>query len=179
MTGERVILVDHNDTPTGTAEKLAAHREGLLHRAFSVLVLDTRGHALIQRRADGKYHSAGLWSNTCCSHPRPGETTIDAARRRLNEEMGFECPLEPAGSVLYRAPVGPGLVEHEYDHLFLGTWTGTPEPDPAEVSDWRWAPLPGLRRELLHHPERFTFWFRVAVREMDDRRSLPRPDRNG
>ena len=170
---DRVILVDDRDRPIGTAEKLAAHRDGRLHRAFSVLVLNERGEMLLQRRAAGKYHSAGLWSNTCCSHPRPGEETESAAHRRLREEMGFDCPLEPAGALVYRADVGGGLVEHEYDHLYLGRFDGEPVPAPEEASAWRWVDPGALRREVAERPERFTPWFRLALRDLDARGLLP------
>ena len=165
--GERVILVDRRDTPIGTADKLEAHRTGALHRAFSVFVQNQRGEMLLQRRARTKYHSGGLWSNTCCSHPRPGEDTGEAVRRRLREEMGFDCPTDRVASLIYRADVGGGLVEHEYDHLFLGRWDGAPSPDPAEVEDWRWVAPADLRAELERAPERFTYWFRIAFRQLD------------
>jgi isopentenyl-diphosphate Delta-isomerase len=177
---ERVILVDRADRPVGTAEKLAAHRSGSLHRAFSVLVRDGDGRVLLQRRALDKYHSPGLWSNTCCSHPRPGEPTIAAAHRRLVEEMGFDCPLRPVGSLLYRARVGAGLVEHEYDHVLVGHWEGTPVPDPAEVADWRWADLPDLGRAVRWNSSLFTPWFRLllprleALLRAEDRRGCAR-----
>jgi len=135
--GERVVLVDERDREVGTAPKLAAHEDGALHRAFSVFVLNGHGELLLQRRADTKYHSAGLWTNTCCGHPRPGEPVAAAARRRLREEMGFDCEPAPAGTFVYRAEVG-GLVEHEYDHVFVGRHETDPLPDPAEVSEWRW-----------------------------------------
>lgn len=170
---DHVILVDANDRPLGTAEKLAAHRAGQLHRAFSVFVLNDADELLLQRRADGKYHSGGLWSNTCCSHPRPGEATEDAARRRLVEELGFSCPLEHAFAMVYRAEVGSELVEYEYDHVFLGRWSGSPRPDPSEVSEWRWIPLDSLREEVARSPGRFTYWFRVALLELDGRGLLP------
>lgn len=169
---DQVILVDPHDRPVGTAEKLMAHRTGLRHRAFSVLVRNEEGELLLQRRAEGKYHSGGLWSNTCCSHPRPGEYTTTAARRRLFEEMGFDCPVTPVGSLIYRAEVGSGLVEHEYDHLFLGHWDGEPVPDPAEVSEWRWVPVAKLLDEVARHPGRFTVWFRALLRELRDRGML-------
>lgn len=169
---DRVILVDEHDRPTGTAEKISAHRAGRLHRAFSVFVINDAGEILLQRRAGGKYHSAGLWSNTCCSHPRPGEPTTAAAHRRLREEMGFDCPLEPAGVLLYRADLD-GLVEHEYDHLLVGRWTGTPDPEPAEVSDWRWVAPADLYGEIARHPERFTAWFRPALRRLHEGGALP------
>lgn len=160
---ERVILVDENDESLGTAEKLAVHEEGRLHRAFSVFVVDDQGHLLLQRRAWGKYHSGGLWTNTCCSHPRPGESVQAAARRRLQEEMGFECEVEPAGTLLYRADVGGGLIEHEYDHLLVGRWTGAPVPEPHEVAGWRWVEPDALAAEVAATPDRFTTWFRLAL----------------
>jgi isopentenyl-diphosphate Delta-isomerase len=166
MTAEQVILVDDADSPLGTAPKLAVHRDGRLHRALSVLVLNRGGELLIQRRAAGKYHSAGLWANTCCSHPRPHEATADAAHRRLQEEMGFDCPLEPAGALVYRAEVGGGLIEHEYDHLFLGRWDGTPRPDPAEVGGWRWVHPSDLVAWIRARPQDFAPWFPLAVRKL-------------
>ena len=169
---ERVILVDGEDNAIGTADKLEAHRKGQLHRAFSVFVLDDAGRMLLQRRAEGKYHSGGLWSNACCSHPRPGEATEDAAARRLVEEMGIDCRPEPAFELVYRADVGGGLVEYEYDHIFLGHWTGEPSPDPAEVSEWRWVSLSELKQEVALHPRHFTYWFRVALLELEARNLL-------
>ena len=170
---DRVILVDSEDRPIGTEEKLAAHEKGVLHRAFSVFVLNDRDEMLLQQRADGKYHSSGLWSNTCCSHPRPGEATGDAARRRLEEEMGFTCDVEPAFALVYRAEVGGGLIEHEYDHVLLARWNGDPTPDPGEVKGWRWVEPAELRREVRLNPERFTYWFREALGELDARGLLP------
>lgn len=170
---EHVILVNERDEPVGTAEKLAAHESGRLHRAFSVFILNGAGELLLQRRAVGKYHSPGLWSNACCSHPRPGEGTAAAAHRRLGEELSFDCGLEHVGSFLYRADVGNGLVEHELDHLFLGYWDGTPIPAPEEVGAVRWLGLPELRREIGDSPEAFTYWLRVALRELERRGALP------
>jgi isopentenyl-diphosphate delta-isomerase len=159
---ERVVLVDENDSETGTLEKQRAHTEGRLHRALSVFVFNARGEMLLQRRALAKYHSGGLWTNTCCSHPRPGEPVHQAAHRRLREEMGIDCPLEPAFEFTYRAQVGPELVEHEYDHVFVGRYDGEPVPAPDEVDDWRWAPVDALAREVAASPERFTPWFRIV-----------------
>jgi isopentenyl-diphosphate Delta-isomerase len=168
MPSEMVVLVDPNDAPVGTQEKLAAHEQGQLHRAFSVFVFDKHGRMLLQRRASGKYHSAGLWSNTCCGHPRPGEDTAAGARRRLREEMGVDCTLKPAFTFLYRADVGGGLTEHEYDHVFTARCDETPLPDPSEVGEWRWIAPDELSAELEAHPERFTFWFReVFGRALD------------
>jgi isopentenyl-diphosphate Delta-isomerase len=166
---ERVILVDTQDRPTGEAGKLRAHREGLLHRAFSVFVVNSAGELLLQRRAAAKYHSPGLWSNACCGHPRPGEATAAAAGRRLGEELGLTCALRPAGGFVYRAVVpgregAPPLIEHEYDRVFLGQWDGEPEPDPVEVSAWRWVAPRALRRAIRRAPERFTPWLPMALR---------------
>lgn len=166
---ERVILVNERDEEIGTEAKLAAHRSGVLHRAFSVFVTNGRGEMLLQRRAAGKYHSAGLWSNACCGHPRQGEGVGEAAARRLGEEMGFRCALRPAYSFVYRAELGEGLVEHELDHVFLGAFDGTPEPDAGEVSEWRWVAPDALRTEMARAPETFTPWFRMAVPELAER----------
>jgi isopentenyl-diphosphate delta-isomerase len=163
---EDVVLVDENDLEVGTLEKLRAHAEGRLHRAFSVFVFDGQGRMLLQRRAAEKYHSGGLWSNTCCSHPRPGESLEKAVRRRLREEMGFDCPLRFAFSFVYRADVGGGLIEHEYDHVYVGRYDGDPQPNPDEVEGWRWATVDEVRREVEARPDDFTFWFRIVFREV-------------
>ena len=172
MSG-RVILVDAEDNAIGTADKLEAHRAGRLHRAFSVFIFNDRGEMLLQQRAEGKYHSGGLWSNACCSHPGPGEATESAARWRLQEEMGFTCPIEHVSELVYRTDVGGGLIEYEYDHLFVGRWNGRPGPDPAEVADWRWVPMEELETEVAQHPRRFTYWFRVALLELQSEDRLP------
>ncbi len=172
MAAEQLILVDADDREIGVGEKLGTHREGALHRAFSVFVFDRRGRLLLlQKRAATKYHSAGLWSNTACGHPRPGEATETAARRRLREEMGFDCELREAFAFLYRAEVGGALVEHEYDHVFVGAYGGEPAPDPAEVADWRWVSTGELRRALREEPRRYTRWLKLAV-EGEHRRAL-------
>jgi isopentenyl-diphosphate delta-isomerase len=163
---ETVVLVDEDDREVGLAPKLEAHERGVLHRAFSVFVLNGRGEVLLQRRADGKYHSGGLWTNTCCGHPRPGEPVADAARRRLREEMGFDCALAPAGAFVYRADVGRGLREHEYDHVFIGRHDLPPAPDADEASDWRWQSPESALAEAEEYPERFTTWFPLALREL-------------
>jgi isopentenyl-diphosphate Delta-isomerase len=158
-----VVLVDERDTPLGTLEKQQAHREGRLHRAVSVLVFNGRGDTLLQRRARSKYHSGGQWTNACCSHPLPGEPVEDAARRRLAEEMGIHAEVVPAFVFTYRAEVGGGLMEHEYDHVFLARWDGQPEADPAEVDEWRWAPAAGLPDAAARLPGEFTPWFRMIL----------------
>ena len=158
-----MILVDEQDRELGSCEKLRAHAEGALHRAFSVFVFDGSGRLLLQKRAGGKYHSGGLWSNTACGHPRPGEGTEAAARRRLREEMSFDCELREAFSFLYRAELAGGLVEHEYDHVFVGRFEGSPRPDPSEVEDWEWVTLDELRRLLREEPARYSRWLKLAV----------------
>jgi isopentenyl-diphosphate delta-isomerase len=160
---ERVILVDENDVEIGAAGKLEVHRTGVLHRAFSVFVVSSRGEMLLQRRAHDKYHCGGLWSNTACGHPRPGEDTRAAAIRRTREEMGFTCDLQHASVMLYRTDVGGGLLEHEYDHLFVGEFDGVPSPSTAEVAEWRWVDRDALLAEVAADQSRFTPWFRLAL----------------
>lgn len=156
---EQVVLVDGDDRETGTAGKMAAHRDGALHRAFSVMVWNRAGEVLLQRRADGKYHSGGLWTNACCGHPRPGEAVSAAANRRLHEEMGFSCPLEEFGTITYRADLDQGLVEHEFVHVFRGTYDGDMALNPEEVSAVRWIRPDALLQSLDATPEIFTAWF--------------------
>lgn len=157
----KVVLVDNTDQAVGTADKRRAHLKGWLHRALSVFVFDEAGRLLLQKRASEKYHSGGQWSNTCCSHPQPGEAPIDAATRRLSEEMGFSCSLSPAFTFTYRASVGPNLIEHEYDHVFTGIVKDVvPEPDPTEVADWAWVTSSALRNDVSANPDRYTIWFR-------------------
>jgi isopentenyl-diphosphate delta-isomerase len=165
---ERVILVDENDREVGTMEKLEAHERGALHRAISIFVFDPEGRVLLQRRAMGKYHCPGLWANTCCSHPRPGETPLMAARRRLGEELGMSCDLRFVGKVLYEAPVGNGLIEHELVSAFIGHSTVPVVPDPSEVMEVRHVDPEALRREIEEAPERFAPWFKIYVREYFD-----------
>lgn len=161
---EQVILVDEQDRELGACEKLQAHRDGALHRAFSIFVFDPAGRLLLQKRAAGKYHSGGLWSNTCCGHPRPGEATPVAARRRLREEMNFDCELSEAFSFLYRAELDGALVEHELDHVFVGELAGDPPaPDPSEAEGWRWVSMSELRRGLREEPASYSYWLKVAV----------------
>jgi isopentenyl-diphosphate Delta-isomerase len=167
-TEEQVVLVNEQDEALGTMNKLDAHRQGILHRAFSVFVFNDRGEVLMQRRAYGKYHSGGLWTNTCCSHPRNGEPTPIAAARRLAEEMGIRCRLEQAFTFLYKADVGQGLIEHELDHVFIGTDEGPARPDPAEVSDTAWMSPADLDAALTEHPEQFTAWLRLCWPRVKD-----------
>jgi isopentenyl-diphosphate delta-isomerase len=163
MATEQLILVDAQDREVGVGEKMQAHAEGALHRAFSVFVFDAEKRLLLQKRARTKYHSGGLWSNTACGHPRPGEMTLAAARRRLREEMGFDCELSRAFGFLYRAELDNRLVEHEYDHVFVGRFDGVPAPDASEVEDWRWLSVGQLRRELRERPEEYSYWLSLAL----------------
>jgi isopentenyl-diphosphate Delta-isomerase len=168
-SGERVVLVDADDRELGTEEKLAAHRSGSLHRALSIFLFDRRGRVLLQQRALSKYHSGGLWANACCSHPRPGESVLAAASRRLREELGIACPLEPAFGFVYRAALGNGLIEHEYDHVLLGRFDGEPEPNPDEVAAWRWVEPALLAAELRDDPSRYCAWLPLAFAELERR----------
>ena len=159
---EEVILVDESDIPVGRMEKLEAHRKALLHRAFSVFIFNTNEEMLLQRRAPGKYHSPGLWTNACCSHPRPGEDNLPAAARRLQEELGFVTELKELFSFTYRSEFGNGLTEFEFDHVFVGRYDGLVRPDPLEVSDHAWRSLDEIRASLRSHPDSYTTWFHLA-----------------
>jgi isopentenyl-diphosphate Delta-isomerase len=161
---EEVIVVDEKDQEIGRAEKLKAHEEGVLHRAFSIFIFNSQNEMLIHQRAHHKYHSGGLWTNACCSHPRPGEATEDAAHRRMLEELGFDCPLTYLFPLLYRAEVSETLIEHEYDHIYIGRFEGQNiDPNPAEVASLRWISLAALQEETRLHPEHFTAWFLLAL----------------
>jgi isopentenyl-diphosphate delta-isomerase len=160
---DSVVLVDANDRVVGRAPKLEVHEQGRLHRAFSVFVFDRAGRVLLQQRAPGKYHSGRLWTNTCCGHPRPGEPVAAAGRRRLREEMGFACPLQEVHAFVYRAEVGNGLIEHEYDHVLVGRFDGTPQPAPGEAMAWRWSSVADVRADLARHPDRYTKWLAPAL----------------
>lgn len=159
---EKVVLVDENDRETGIMEKIEVHRRGLLHRAFSVFILDSKGKLLLQRRSWDKYHSPGLWTNTCCSHPRPGEAVADAATRRLNEEMGITCYLEESFTFIYRAEFENGLTEHEFDHVLVGVSDDKPTPDPREVDSYKYTDLEELEKDMADNPHDYTVWFRIA-----------------
>ncbi len=160
---ELVVLVDEYDRETGCAEKLEAHRKGLLHRAVSVLIHDGEGRQLLQKRQHGKYHSQGQWSNACCSHPRPGETPAAAAKRRLQEEMGFTCPLQLLFTTIYRHDVGNGLIEHELVHVFCGQYNGAVTPNPAEADGYQWLALAALTADIERAPEDYTAWLRIYL----------------
>jgi isopentenyl-diphosphate delta-isomerase len=157
---ELILLVDADDRIIGTGEKLETHRRGALHRAFSVIVWNSGGRLLLQKRAAGKYHSGGLWTNACCGHPRPKEHVKAAARRRLREEMGFTCKLSPLGTITYRAELDGGMVEHEIVHVFRGFYDGAVTPDPTEAEDYRWLSLADVRVDMTSRPDRYSVWLR-------------------
>ncbi len=166
MAQEYVILVDKEDNQIGTMEKMEAHVNPTLHRAFSVFIFNGAGELLLQQRAGHKYHSPLLWTNTVCSHPRDGETTIDAAHRRILEEMGMDCEFEEAFSFLYKADVGQGLTEYEYDHVFIGTSDIEPNINPDEVESWKYVELQWLERDMQSNPDEYTEWFKIALSEV-------------
>ena len=162
---EEVVLVDPSDRQLGAMEKLEAHRKGLLHRAISVFVFNSRGELLLQKRASSKYHGGGLWTNTCCSHPRVNETPSDAAKRRLKEEMGIDTQPVFSHTFLYKAEVGQGLTEHELDHVYTATHDGLPQLDPAEAEDWRYIDEATLRSEVKSDPEKFSAWIKIILND--------------
>lgn len=162
-----LVLVNEQDNPVGTMEKMEAHEKGLLHRAFSVLIFNEQGELLLQQRAHNKYHCGGLWTNTCCSHPYPGEEVKDAALRRLKEEMGIECDLQKSFDFIYRAEFDNGLTEHEYDHVFFGVFSGEPVINIDEVADWKYLSPEALKKDLAKNPDHYTPWFKIIVAEMD------------
>ena len=165
---ERVILVDENDKEMGTEEKMKAHVENKMHRAISVFVFNSKGEMMLQRRAMSKYHSPGLWSNTCCTHPRLGEENIDAAKRRLKEEMGFECELKEIFSFTYNIELGKNLYENEFDHVFFGTFDGEPNLNPDETDDYKFVSIAELEKDAKENPDNYTYWFRVALERVLD-----------
>jgi isopentenyl-diphosphate delta-isomerase len=157
-----VILVDENDVPTGTMEKIEVHQKALLHRAFSVFIFNSKGEMLLQQRAAQKYHSPLLWTNTCCSHPAPGEDIVYAASKRLKEEMGFTTQLEKVFEFIYKAPFDNGLTEYEYDHVFIGEYDGVIIPDIDEVNSYQHQSPESIDADLQLFPEKYTEWFKIA-----------------
>jgi isopentenyl-diphosphate Delta-isomerase len=168
MEFEFVILVNENDQEVGQMEKLEAHQKGALHRAFSILIFNSKNELLLHQRADDKYHSGGLWTNTCCSHPRIGEETLDAANRRLNEEMGFNTQLTPAFKFIYIAELDAGLTEHELDHVFIGHFEGDFIPNPKEVQNTKWLSISQIQKEINALPESYTEWFKILMTEYEE-----------
>jgi isopentenyl-diphosphate Delta-isomerase len=166
---EMLILVDENDNQVGTGEKMDVHRKGRLHRCFSVFVYDAQGRVMLQKRAASKYHSGGLWTNTCCSHPRVGEDLEEAVHRRLVEEMGFDCALEEVFTFIYRAELDHGLTEHEFDHVFVGTYDGELTPNPEEADGYTWETPEFIAADMKRHPERYTVWSIIAFDKLIER----------
>jgi isopentenyl-diphosphate Delta-isomerase len=164
---EKVILVNENDQAIGTMEKMEAHEKALLHRAFSVFIFNSKNEMLIHQRAFSKYHSGGLWTNACCSHPRENETAEQAAHRRLEEEMGFDCDINHQFSFVYKAELDQGLTEHEFDHVFTGIYENEIKPNPEEVAAFKYISISDLKKDLSTHPERYTEWFKIAFKQLD------------
>jgi isopentenyl-diphosphate delta-isomerase len=163
-----VILVDAKDQVVGKMEKLEAHRKGLLHRAFSVFVFNSNKELLLQKRAIGKYHSEGLWTNTCCSHPSPNESLVNAGKRRLQEEMGFSCELKSTFSFIYNVKLDNELIEHELDHVLIGAYNENPVINSEEASDFSWENLETLKTKIRLHPSDYTSWFKIIINEHYD-----------
>lgn len=161
---EKVILVDENDNAIGSEGKLKAHQKGKLHRAFSIFVFNSKGKLILQKRNKSKYHSGGMWSNTCCGHPRPGENIEKAAHRRLKEEMGFECDLKEIFSFTYNVKIGK-LSENEYDHVFVGKFDGYPNPDSEEIDEWKWMSKEELKRGIKQS-NAYTHWFKISIKKV-------------
>ncbi|WP_248723552.1 isopentenyl-diphosphate Delta-isomerase [Seonamhaeicola sp. ML3] len=161
MEEEKVILVNENDEQIGLMPKMEAHKKAVLHRAFSVFVFNDKNELMLQQRALDKYHSPGLWTNTCCSHQRDGESNIQAGKRRLQEEMGFVTELQESISFMYKAPFDNGLTEHEYDHVLLGKYNDEPIINPNEVASWKWMPLEAVKLDISLNPALYTEWFKV------------------
>jgi isopentenyl-diphosphate delta-isomerase len=160
MDKTKVILVDENDIQTGVTGKMEAHEKALLHRAVSVFIINSKGEWILQRRAFDKYHSNGLWTNTCCTHPHPGESVFDAAKRRLREEMGISCNVTWLFSFIYKEKLDNELTEHEFDHVFLGITDSEPVINISEVEEWEKISYPDLHNDIIKNPERYTYWFR-------------------
>ena len=158
---EQVILVNEKDEPIGLMGKMEAHEKGLLHRAFSVFIFNSKQEVLLQQRAACKYHSPNLWTNTCCSHPREGESNLQAGERRLQEEMGMRVSLKEVFSFIYKAPFDNGLTEHEYDHVLVGYSDLQPRINPEEVASWKWLSLEAIKEDILQAPEQYTAWFKI------------------
>lgn len=162
---EHVILVDERDNQLGLMPKMEAHEKAVLHRAFSVFIFNSNGDLMLQQRAAHKYHSPLLWTNTCCSHQRDGETNIEAGKRRLVEEMGFSTELKEVFSFIYKAPFDNGLTEHELDHVMVGYFDGVPEVNPEEVASFKWMSLEAIKEDIELHPNLYTAWFKIIFKE--------------
>ena len=162
MSEEKVILVDKNDNQVGLMPKLEAHEKGVLHRAFSIFIFNSKYELLLQRRASSKYHSGGLWTNTCCSHPREGEDILDAANRRLDEEMGIKTSLRKVYDFIYKAELDNQLTEHEFDHVFYGVYDNDPKLNKDEAEDFKWVDMETLNNDIIKNEDNYTVWFKIA-----------------
>ncbi|MBW6441249.1 isopentenyl-diphosphate Delta-isomerase [Patescibacteria group bacterium] len=168
MTDKNIILVDESNKEIGYGEKLQVHQEGKLHRAFSILVFNVNGEIMLQKRAKSKYHSGGLWTNTCCSHPRVGEKTELAIHRRLKEEMGFDCNLKEVFSFIYKTQLDHSLFEHEFDHVFIGRFDNEPKINPEEADIWQWIKFSDLKKDIQENPDNYTVWFQIMMKKNCD-----------
>jgi len=162
---EQVILVDEKDNEIGTMEKMEAHQKGLLHRAFSVLVFNSKGEMLLQQRAISKYHSGGLWTNTCCSHPQPGETIEQAGKRKLMQEMGFSCDLSFSHKFVYKVQLDNDLIEYEWDYILIGYYDGVPSINASEAQAWKYASVKSIQQDAIKNPDRYTCWFKLILKQ--------------
>lgn len=167
MPEKKVILVDENDKELGFCDKLEAHQKGLLHRAFSIFIFNDKNELLLQKRALDKYHSGGLWANTCCSHPQPGENITTSAHQRLKEETGIEASLTKAFTFIYKSDVGSGLTEYELDHIFFGKYNNKPVINPAEVADWKYESITEIKKQINTSPALFAEWFKLLIGEVE------------
>ena len=168
MKEEKVILVNERDEPIGLMPKMEAHEKAVLHRAFSVFVFNQQGELMLQQRALHKYHSPGLWTNTCCSHQRDGESNLAAGARRLQEEMGFVTNLYDFDSFIYHVSFSNGLIEHEFDHILLGVYNGIPKINPDEVDEWKWISIDELCIDIEKNPEKYTAWFKIIINKYSE-----------
>ena len=160
---EKVILVDEQDNVVGAMDKMEAHRKGILHRAFSILIFNSKGEVLLQKRSKEKYHSGGLWTNACCSHPSPEESIEEATRKRLNHEMGIDLQPEFAYKFTYESKLDKNLIQHELDYVFTGIFDGAPVVNKHEVEDWKFVDVKSLRADMDQHPEQYTVWFKLIM----------------
>ena len=168
MKEEKVILVNEHDEPIGLMPKMEAHEKALLHRAFSVFVMNANGETMLQQRAKDKYHSPLLWTNTCCSHQREGESNVEAGKRRLMEEMGFTTELKELFHFVYKAPFDNGLTEHEFDHVMIGYYEDEPHINPDEVEDWKWMYPEDIKKDMDQNPQEYTAWFKIIFERFYD-----------
>ena len=173
---EHVILVDEQDNELGSMEKMEAHQKGLLHRAFSILIFNSKGEMLLQQRADTKYHSAGLWTNACCSHPRPGESILEAGKRKLQQEMGFVCELNFSHKFIYRVELDNQLTEYEWDYVLIGNYDDAPAMNPEEGKDWKYQSVDSIIAETSKNPENYTSWFKIILTHPHLQALVPQPE---